>query len=446
MYTTDGENQLSFSDQFFDPREDPIPDDHPYLILIRELPWSELLSRVGDFYSDTGRPSIPVKHMVFLLLIKHQEGYSDRELANRIGVDMALQKALNISFRDAQKYVHHSSFSKFREKLGEEGGRLIEEAVHKFVKKKAPPKTRKVFVDTTVCPADISYPTDIHLLEKARKRCIKIIKKYSAVPVRTYVRKARLIFLSYIKFRKAPKRKTRVIHGKMIRFVKRNHRQAQTAILSALKNKKKLSNEVKKELAMLRTIQTLLEQQILIYKRTPRSGNKSGISIPDRIVSIFRDHIRPIPRGKIPVPTEFGAKVLFELRGGFMRTLKITFNNTADSELLSPFIHRYSGFDVGGDRGFHSPTNRKLAEEHGVRNYCIEPKGRKKSRQDYLFKQMRKRRSAIEAKISLSKRKHGLRRNRYGRGPSGESIWIYLGIAAMNINHAFRIMDKKKRR
>jgi hypothetical protein len=144
MYTTDGVNQLSFSDQFFDPREDPIPEDHPYLVMMREIPWDNILAGLGEFYSeDIGRPSIPVKHMVFLLLIKHREEYSDRLLADRIKVDMALQKALNISFRDAQNYVHHSSFSKFREKIGEGGARLIEEAVLKFVKKKRRRKQAK---------------------------------------------------------------------------------------------------------------------------------------------------------------------------------------------------------------------------------------------------------------------------------------------------------------
>lgn len=144
MYVSEQENQMTFSDQFFHPDDDPIPDDHPYLILINELPWNELLTKFEEFFSqDKGRPSIPVKHMIFLLLIKHKEGYSDRELAERIGVDMALQKALGISFRTAREYIHHTSFTKFRNKIGEEGARLIEEAVLKFVKKKRRRKQEK---------------------------------------------------------------------------------------------------------------------------------------------------------------------------------------------------------------------------------------------------------------------------------------------------------------
>jgi len=80
MYVSEQENQMTCSNQFFHPDDDPIPDDHPYLILINELPWNELLTKFEDFLNqDKGRPSIPVKHMIFLLLIKHKEGYSDRE-------------------------------------------------------------------------------------------------------------------------------------------------------------------------------------------------------------------------------------------------------------------------------------------------------------------------------------------------------------------------------
>ena len=111
---------------------------------MREIPWGELLNALGEFYSDdNGRPSIPVKNMVFLLLVKHREGYSDRELADRIKVDMALQKALDIPFRDAQKYLHHSSFSRFREKIGKEGAEHIEQTILKFVKKKRRRKHEK---------------------------------------------------------------------------------------------------------------------------------------------------------------------------------------------------------------------------------------------------------------------------------------------------------------
>jgi len=232
----------------------------------------------------------------------------------------------------------------------------------------------------------------------------------------------------------------------MIRFLRRNLKQAEETYHSFIDGRKELSQSEKKALSMLKTIRTLLDQQTEFYKKIPRSGNKTGLRITDRIVSIYKEYVRPIPRGKIPVSTEFGAKTLLELKGGFMHVLKISFNNDSDCSMLKSCMKQFSGCDLGGDRGFHSPENSKLAKEHNIRNYCIEPKGRKKAKQDYLHKQMRKKRSAIEAKISLAKRKYGLDRNRYSRGTEGESQWIHLGIAAMNLNHAFRVIEQKKRK
>jgi hypothetical protein len=44
----------------------------------------------------------------------------------------------------------------------------------------------------------------------------------------------------------------------------------------------------------IEVIETLLAQQKELWRKTPRNGNKQGISIKDRIVSIFRPHIRPM--------------------------------------------------------------------------------------------------------------------------------------------------------
>jgi Transposase domain (DUF772) len=92
---------------------------------------------LGRFYSEEqGRPSIPVKNMVLLLMFKHFEQLSDRELVQQISCNLAMQKAMNISFRAAQDYINPSSLSKFRGRIGDAGTALIEIAVDKIVKKK----------------------------------------------------------------------------------------------------------------------------------------------------------------------------------------------------------------------------------------------------------------------------------------------------------------------
>lgn len=257
------------------------------------------------------------------------------------------------------------------------------------------------------------------------------IKENATGFIRTYSRVARRAYLNYIKFRKVKRQVKNKVHGQMLRFMKRNYRQAQALVE---KSATKIDDAILKRIQI---IGTLIKQQEELRKQTPRNGSKSGIHIKDRIVSIYKSHIRPIPRGKIPVATEFGAKILLELRGGILTLLQTTFENFSDSDMLREFLPRYKGLNLSGDRGFHAPRNTKLASAAEIQNYCIEKKGKHNRKLDSAkIKRMRKQRSAIEAKISLAKRKFGLNKNLYGRGAQGEVQWIRLGLCAMNLKFA----------
>jgi len=225
----------------------------------------------------------------------------------------------------------------------------------------------------------------------------------------------------------------------MIRFVKRNLRQAREAFEKSCPDVKQMTGKEKRVAHVLSVIERMLEQQKELHGKTPRNGKKHGIRIAERILSIYRDYVRPIPRGKIPVSTEFGPKVLFAMRSGFMEVLKVTFNNEADSEMLSEFLPRWKGMILTGDRGFHSPVNTRLAKEHGIKGYFIERKGKKPLPKTRAAKKARNFRAGIEAKISLLKRKFGLNKILYGRGEEGERQWIRLGVAAMNLDRALKL-------
>lgn len=439
MIARERDSQMNFNDQFFHPDDDPVPADHPYLRIMAVLDDQEVLSGLEKNYSENrGRPAVPPAKMAFLLVIKHVETLSDEELVEKLRGSLPMQKALNITFKAAQKYLDPSSLSKFRDRIGEEGVKLIYGAVERFIKKNGLVKGRTIILDTTAVPSDIAYPTDIQLLEKARKFLLKVIKRYAGTHVRTHCRRARKVFLHYIKFKNAKRLKTRLVHGKMLRFVKRNLAQARVVLNRHMSGKKKITKKDLREIRILETIGTLLEQQKEVHRQTSRSGKKFGIHIPNRIVSIFREFVRPIPRGKIPQKTEFGAKILLGLRSGFIQILGLTHDNQADCEMIKDHFPHWTGMIVGGDRGFHSPVNTKLAAEHGLKGYYVERKGKRSLPRNHAVKRIRKLRPIIEAKISLAKRKHGLNRNRYGRGRDGESQWIYLGITGMNLKSAIR--------
>ena len=98
---------------------------------------------------------------------------------------------------------------------------------------------------------------------------------------------------------------------------------------------------------------------------------------------------------------------------------------------------------VAGDRGFYSQANEDWLHDNGVRQVSIPARGKiSEARRAYQkqswFKRLQRFRAGGEAKISLLKRKFGLRRSLM-RGDAGTKIWVGQGIFTHNLWQAARI-------
>ena len=90
-----------------------------------------------------------------------------------------------------------------------------------------------------------------------------------------------------------------------------------------------------KEIKLLLTIFKLYEQQKHMYKSRVHS-------VADRIVSISQPWLRPIVRGKVKTPVEFGAKFDLSLdENGYARIEKISYDAYNESTVLVDAINRY---------------------------------------------------------------------------------------------------------
>ncbi len=148
-------------------------------------------------------------------------------------------------------------------------------------------------------------------------------------------------------------------------------------------------------------------------------------------------------RGKYPVEVEFGPKALLNLKNDFLFLESLHFDNVSDGKLLDTALSGYKErfgkppTQLSADRGFWSPENYKLAANYGVKKIAVENKGKSSYLKDKPFRErLRRLRCAIEAKISLAKRKFGLNRCLYSI-QDGEEIWTRISLAAMNLKAAF---------
>ena len=438
MYTQESKNhQYSFThDWFVVPKLD---DNHELVKISKAIDWPALSDKLAKFYCpDNGRPAKPSRAKVGLLILKHLYRLSDDDLVDLIKRDLYAQYLCDVSFGEAVKFIHSTTLVKFRKKIGLSGIKLIEEEVLNSLKRTKLLKGRKLVCDTTVVPSNISYPTDISLLEKVRAKAVKYLEKakqFGADTFRTYKRTARKTFITYQKIRHHTIQSRRRVQKKILQFSKRNAAQLKNALEKISQKADNSLDKVKEQFLkeaqqFLATASNIVEQQNNISKRLP---------VKDRIVSGPQPHLRPMVRGKYPVEVEFGPKILLNLKNNFLFLEYLSFNNTSDSQLLDISLKGYqerfgnTPTQLAADRGFWSKDNYRLAENLKIKKIAIENKGKSSYLKGKPFRErLRRLRCSIEAKISLSKRKYGLDRIRYTM-PQGEEMWVRLGLMAMNL-------------
>ncbi len=435
------EKQISFNSGWFE--VPPLDEKHLLVKIAKVINWDSLLKNLSKYYhASFGRPTKPSRVKVGLLIIKHMYKLSDRETVDELKSDMYVQYLCDINPRDAHTFINYSTLCRFRKDIGIDGVKIIEQEVFECLKKLGLIKGRRskqLIVDTTVVPSPIQYPTDINLLNKCRTKLVGLIdkaKQLGSKGYRTYKRLGRKTFIQYQKLRMVSKTIRRKTQKKLIQFVRRNIKQLAdtvTTVSQSAHNQK--DSFIKQANELLNKTNKILNQQINLYKGNP---------VKDRIVSLWAGHVRPMVKGKFPIAVEFGAKTLLSKIGKFLFCNNIFFDNTADVNMLQESINDFKSTfekppsEIATDRGFYSKANIEFAKNAGIKNVAIAKKGTSKS-MDYCNKTAYKRlcslRCAIEAKISLAKRKFGLDKVNY-RIKNGEEMWIRLGLLAMNLKSA----------
>ena len=424
--------------------------EHPLMQLEKTIRWDALLEALGAYYSeDEGRPTIALRAKVGTLILKFVKNLSDRKIVRDVEENLYAQHFCGLTPDQARGYMcAESGLSDFRRQIGPEGMALVEAVLNAVAEKKPLKRGNKIIIDTTCVPLDIRYPTDIKLLERCRREVLLLIKKAKGYGVeasyRTYARVAKKMYTLFAKLSK-PKAKTRKkVHKQMIQFVRRNLKQLtdlRAQCTPALgpgvgdeTNPRRF--EIHRFLKRLKEseqkIGIILHQQKQIY-----GGN---LHLAGRIVSFHKDHVRPIMRGKFPVSTEFGPKVLLAVVRGYAYVVNTFQDNVSDTRMTVPALRWFKGkfgkfpWELLADRGMWKRAAAKWLSHAGI-GCGIQVKGKEVPDTSVTRRQIRQR-LPIEARISLNKRCFGWDRCR-ARNDEHEESWIRLGTAAMNVHLAY---------
>jgi transposase, IS5 family len=177
--------------------------------------------------------------------------------------------------------------------------------------------------------------------------------------------------------------------------------------------------------------------------------------VAEKLVSIFEPTTEIIRKGKASKPTEFGKMVkIQESENQIITDYAVYEKRPSDSELVIPALDAHEkklGCTprlVAGDAAFYSSKNEAAAHEKGVKRVCIPSRNtksadRKREQKKRWFKQGQKWRTGCEGRISVLKRRHGLRRCLY-KGNCGMKRWVGLGVNADNLHHLGTVLAARK--
>ena len=168
-------------------------------------------------------------------------------------------------------------------------------------------------------------------------------------------------------------------------------------------------------------------------------NNDSRESIPNRIVSLSKPHLRPIVRDKEVKSVEFGAKVNNILVDGISFIEKLSFNEGTRLVHCLKMHKRLFGVEakkVGGDTGYAGTENRDYCKANGIQTSFVKrgrPFGEKKKEKDLVRKELaRVRAIAMEGSFGTQKESYNLRRVK-AREKRTEILYIFFGIHTANV-------------
>jgi IS5 family transposase len=401
-----------------------------------------------------GRPTTAVATYLRLMYLKYRYGMGYEVLVKEVSDSLAWRRFCHLALDD--RVPDSTTLIKLTHKYGADTVHALNDALVLKLKEGKVIRGRKLRIDTTVVESDIHHPTDTGLLHdgiRVISRAVSKLKKVVPGIGRRFVkhtRKAKKVYLGLMKVMKGRTDKDKAAlknaRDELVKIseVTIDGGRAVQAELGLLEEKSPLVNRLRGQLdEWIEAAEKVVRQTQEVIK-----GNRH---LPRRLVSLFDVDARPIKRGKSRGDTEFGRKVLLgETDHGIISTYDVLEENLSDTTLLKPAVKGHKRLfrkrlkAVAGDRGFYSQANEDWLKDGGVKQISIPKRGRiSGERRSYQkqswFKRLQRFRAGIEARISLLKRKFGLKRSRI-RGSPGVNIWVGQGIFAHNLWQAARII------
>ncbi|HEV2323394.1 MAG TPA: ISNCY family transposase [Terracidiphilus sp.] len=411
-----------------------------------------------------GRPGTPAEVVLRLLLLKHIRNWSYGVLEREVRANLVYRDFTRVG---AAKVPDGKTMGRWGLALGPEEVDKIHERVVEIAREKQVVKGRKMRLDTTVVETNIHYPTDSNLLGDGVRVLIRAMKRIGEIAGQQGAKlrdrsrsvKLRILEIGRIARTKGGPNRERLQkgYGKLLSAVGRVVGQAKR-FSSEIAQGVKRSADVMQQAALeglRKELDTFVPRVKQVMGQAKQRIFGGDTHVAEKLVSIFEPTTEIIRKGKASKPTEFGKMVkIQEAENQIITDYAVYEKRPSDSELVIPALEAHEkklGCTprlVAGDAAFYSAKNEAAAHERGVKRVCIPNRAtksaeRKREQRKRWFKQGQKWRTGCEGRISVLKRRHGLRRSAY-KGDSGMKRWVGLGVIADNLHHLGTVLAERE--
>jgi len=386
---------------------------HKLFRLAHLIDWGSLNSEFQPLFSaQKGARAKPVRLVVGLLMLQSLFDCSDELVVEEWVENPYWQYFCGYDYLQWTLPLHPTSLVKWRKRLGVDSmekilALTIGAALDADAAKKS--SLRRVIVDTTVMPKNITYPTDAKLLYRAIQLLAKRAKRFN-VPLRqSYARTAK----------RAMYKAARYIHARQMKRAQREIKWLRTRLGRLIRDvQRKASTDVAPQLEGVLNLCTRLQEQ--------RRNSK------DKIYSVHEPEVVCVAKGKAGKKYEFGCKasIVVTHKEGLALSVQALDGNPYDGHTLKQALK--CAEDLSG-----MPITEAFADQgyrgHGITDCDVHLSHHRSS--SPALKRRIKRRQAIEPHIGHMKSEGRLDRS-YLKGKIGDRLNAIL----CGIGHNLRLI------
>lgn len=365
--------------------------------LANSMPWDKIERIYNKSLRNqhSGGGNKPARMVIGALIIKHKMNLSDEETIQLIAENPYMQYFIGLEEFTGKPIFDSSLFVYVRKRMdvesinemslavmeaecgkgkGNEGDNADKKKDEQrddddgFVDEEGFLHKGSIKIDATCCEVEVKYPTDLDLLNDAREVSERLIDKLcrlSGSPKpRTHRKRARHHYLQVIKKRRKSKQLVRKGIKRQLGYLGRNIRSITDIVSKG--STSMFDSLTKKEKQWIGTIIKVYHQQKGMYDTHTHQ-------CPERIISVFQPHVRPIVRGKSKSKVEFGSKVGVCVVGGYTFIDHLSWNAYNESEdmkrHIKAYYERFGYLPIAcyADKIYMNRENRALLKRYHIR-------------------------------------------------------------------------------